>query len=121
MCIRDRYGADTTTESPSITTQNATVDNAYGGGNKGLVTNTNVLISSDSNIKNAFAGGNEAGVDGTVKIQVISTATIQNMYGGSNNNGTVKNPQIQVDGSEGSIPKVTNVYGCLLYTSCREA
>lgn len=105
------YGADTTTESPSITTQNATVDNAYGGGNKGLVTNTNVLISSDSNIKNAFAGGNEAGVDGTVKIQVISTATIQNMYGGSNNNGTVKNPQIQVDGSEGSIPKVTNVYG----------
>lgn len=105
------YGADTTTESPSITTQNATVDNAYGGGNKGLVTNTNVLISSDSNIKNAFAGGNEAGVDGTVKIQATSTATIQNMYGGSNNNGTVKNPQIQVDGSEGSIPKVTNVYG----------
>lgn len=105
------YGADTTTESPTITTQNAFVDNVYGGGNKGLVTNTNVLISSDSNIKNAFAGGNEAGVDGTVKIRSTSTATIQNMYGGSNNNGTVKNPQLQVDGSVGSIPKVTNVYG----------
>lgn len=105
------YGADTTTESPTITTQNATIDNAYGGGNKGLVTNTNVLIDTGSNVTNAFAGGNEAGVDGTVKIQATSTATIQNMYGGSNNNGTVKDPQLQVDGSEGSIPKVTNVYG----------
>lgn len=105
------YGADTTTESPTITTQNATIDNAYGGGNKGLVTNTKVLIDTESNVTNAFAGGNEAGVDGTVKIQATSTATVQNMYGGSNNNGTVKNPQIQVDGSEGSIPKVTNVYG----------
>lgn len=106
------YGANTITNTPVINIQSATVDNAYGGGNLGIVHGTQLTLAAYSTVTNAFAGGNQVGIeDGTVLIRAVSTANITNMYGGSNSSGTVKNPTIQVDGSDGRKTNITNLYG----------
>lgn len=92
-----------------------TLNEVYGGGNQSEITadtnNVYVYLFKNATVENAFNGGNSAGIEGNntqlPRAIYAKGATVANIYGGSNSSGTLSETFVYCD--EGSI--IGNVYG----------
>ena len=83
-----------------------TITNAYGGGNKSSVTNTNVYLDG-AKVTNLYGGSNTSGDVSTTNVQITS-GEVKNVYGGNNAGGTTGSTTVNIPGAA----KITgNVYG----------
>ncbi|MBR7042339.1 MAG: hypothetical protein IKI04_02435, partial [Bacilli bacterium] len=87
----------------NVDINNGNITNAYGGGNQGVVTTTNIRVDGGT-IGSVFGGGNQA-IATTTHVDLYG-GTVTDTYGGGNQAGTSETNVVAHIGSSS-----TNVYG----------
>lgn len=102
---QDSFQVIPTLLNPNLSLSSVTIDNIFGGNNKGGSTSNSSIDVNGGVIGNIYGGGDEAFVDSpNVKVQ---NATVDNIYGGGNMAGINGDTKVTVTNSNIN----TNIYG----------
>lgn len=99
------YQTNVITPTPNMRAQPLSLDNIYGGNNRGGLTTTSNIDITKGIITNIFGGGNVADTDDT-NVN-IANATVTNVYGGGNEASINNSTNVVVD----STTILDNIYG----------
>ena len=79
---KDNFKVTPTILTPDSSSSSVTINNIFGGNNKGGSTSTSIIDVNGGKIGNIYGGGNEASVD--IPNVKVKNANVNNVYGGGN-------------------------------------